>query len=69
MVPIDKLPTIIKLSEYGGDYPSYINAVYEIFYESLTKHEPSFGSHKLRMKFKPIYQERAYTFLSHDPRG
>lgn len=55
MVPIDKLPTIIKLSEYGGDYPSYINAVYEIFYESLIKHEPSFGSHKLRMKFKPIY--------------
>ena len=62
MVSINKLPIIIELSEYGGNYSSYINAVYAIFHKDFIRHKTSFGSHELQMKFNPMYQERAYTF-------
>ena len=62
MVSITKLPIIIELSEYGGNYSSYINAVYAIFHKDFIRHKTSFGSHELQMKFNPMYQERAYTF-------
>lgn len=56
------LPQIIELSEYGGNYSSYIDAVYEIFLKDFILHKAHFGHHALRMKFHPELQGRAYTF-------
>lgn len=62
MVSINKLPRIIELTEFGGNYSSYIGAVYEIFYSDFIRNKACFGSHELKMKFHPVFQERAYTF-------
>lgn len=57
-----KLPKKICLNEYGGNYHRYIDAVYEIFEIDFIKHRTTFGSHGLKLKFKPLFQTRAYTF-------
>ena len=62
MISLDKLPKIIELQEFGGNYSSYIDAVYEIFHNDFIKNKTHFGSHELKMKFNPIFQNRAYTF-------
>ena len=62
MVSFNNLPQIIELTSYGGNYSSYIDAVYEIFHDDFIRHKAYFGSHELKMKFHPIFQERAYTF-------
>lgn len=56
------LPQKILLEDYGGDYHSYIDAVYTIFENDFIKHKTSWGTHRLNLKFNPIYQDRAYTF-------
>lgn len=62
MIEYDDLPEKIFLYDYGGNYKAYIDAVYEIFERDFIKHKSSFGSHKLRMKYHPEFQERPYTF-------
>lgn len=56
------LPEKIYLTSYGGNYLAYIDAVYDIFKRDFIDTKATFGSHKLNLKFNPIYQERAYTF-------
>lgn len=62
MILLDNLPKIIELVEFGGNYTSYIDAIYEIFYNDFIKNKTYFGAHELKMKFNPIFQNRAYTF-------
>ncbi len=62
MVSLNNLPQIIELNEFGGNYTSYIDAVYEIFHQDFIENKAHFGSHELNMKFNPMFQERAYTF-------
>ncbi len=62
MVSLNNLPHIIELNEFGGNYTAYIDAVYDIFYKDFIKHKVYFGSHELKMKFTPLFQDRAYTF-------
>ena len=62
MISLNNLPLIIELNDFGGNYASYIDAVYEIFHNDFIKHKAHFGSHELKMKFNPIFQDRAYTF-------
>jgi len=56
------LPQKIFLEDYGGNYKYYIDAVYSIFENDFIKHKTRFGSHKLNLKYNPIFQDRAYTF-------
>lgn len=62
MVNLEELPEIICLENYGGDYHSYIEAVYKIFARDFVKHHPAFGSHVLKLKYHPEFQQKAYTF-------
>ncbi len=62
MISIDKLPKIIELNQFGDDYSSFIDAVYDIFYDDFIKHKALFGSHTLQLKFNPRYKDRPYTF-------
>lgn len=62
MISLNKLPQIIELQEFGGNYDSYIDAVYEIFCNDFIKNKAHFGFHELKMKFNPIFQDRPYTF-------
>lgn len=56
------LPPLILLTDFGGDYHSYIDAVYDCFHRDFITHKAQFGSHLLRLKFNPLFQDRAYTF-------
>jgi hypothetical protein len=56
------LPDIIRLEDYGGNYHKYIDAVYAVFESDLIRNRPKFGSYNLQLKFKPLFQDRAYTF-------
>jgi hypothetical protein len=61
-VPLARLPRMIYLEDFGGNYTSYIDAVYEVFKRDFIDHQTSFGSNCLRLKHHPEYQDRAYTF-------
>lgn len=56
------LPLKICLSDFGGDFSAYMDAVYEVFYNDFARRKVHFGSHELKLKFNPLYQDRAYTF-------
>lgn len=69
MVQLNKLPKIIELNEFGGNYRLYIDAVYEVFFEDFINHEAFFGSKKLMLKSNPRFQNRAYTFYHMTHKG
>ena len=56
------LPHKIFLEDYRGDYKRYIDAVYAVFERDFIRHKTRFGSHKLNLKYNPLFQDRAYTF-------
>ena len=58
----ERLPELICLEDYNGDYQFFINAVYAVFERDFIIHKTSFGSYQLKLKFNPLFQERAYTF-------
>jgi len=61
-VALHILPQIICLEDFGGDYNAYIDAIYRVFRSDFILHKTHFGSNELRLKFKPLFQEKAYTF-------
>jgi hypothetical protein len=61
-IAVRNLPAKIYLSDFGGDFSAYIDAVYEVFHNDFVSRKAHFGSHKLNLKFHPLFQERAYTF-------
>lgn len=63
------LPQKIYLEEYGGDYHRYIDAVYALFEADFIRHKATFGSHRLNLKFNPLFQKRAYTFYHMTHKG
>lgn len=56
------LPEMIFLQDHGGDYASYIDAVYAIFEADFVKSKPVFRGRRLGLKHHPEFQGRAYTF-------
>ena len=61
-IALDKLPKIITLEEYGGNYQAYIDAIYDVFFRDFIQHKATFGTNKLNLRFKPLQQNRAYAF-------
>ena len=56
------LPDKIYLTDFGGNYTAFIDALYDIFQRDFIRNKTYFGSHKLELKFHPMFQDRAYTF-------
>lgn len=61
-VRLENLPQVICLEDYGGDYKAYIDAIYRVFSIDFIRRKAHFGSNEIRLKFNPLFQERAYTF-------
>jgi hypothetical protein len=57
-----ELPELLLLVDFGGDYPSYIEAVYKVFKRDFVSKKTKFRGEELRLKWHPIYQDKAYTF-------
>ena len=63
------LPELVCLNDYGGNYQSYIDAVYAIFERDLIVNRPKFGSNRLSLKSEPFFQQRSYSFYHFTHKG
>jgi len=63
-----ELPDIIELSEFGGDFESYYEAVYNIFKNDFVLNKPIYRGKRLRLKAHPYIDGKEYTFyhFTHD---
>lgn len=61
MIEVD-LPEIIELSDFNGDWPSYINEVYRVFKRDFIIEKCRFRGNQLRMKKHPVMDGKEYTF-------
>jgi len=57
-----ELPELLLLADHGGDYEQYIEAVYAVFKQDFITRKCKFRGEVLRLKWHPIFQEKAYTF-------
>ena len=57
-----ELPELIELSEYGGNFAQYLEAVYKIFTEEFIRNRPSFRGVRLGLKKFPISDGKEATF-------
>ena len=51
-VSINDMPDKLFLSDYGGNYSTYIDAVYSVFEKDFIRRKAYFGSWPLQMKGK-----------------
>lgn len=59
---IYKLPEIVELSDYGGDFPSYFEAIYQIFKRDFVDSKPNFKGTRLGLKRLPLVDGKECTF-------
>jgi hypothetical protein len=57
-----ELPDIFCLTDVGGDYSVYIDKLYKCFQRDFVSKKTKFRGEELRLKWHPIYQDKAYTF-------
>jgi len=57
-----RLPELIELNNYSGNFTSYLNAVYEVFTNDFVRSKPVYRGTLLRLKAHPIIEGREYTF-------
>ena len=63
------LPEMILLEDYGGHYATYINAVYDIFYNDFIRDKTRFRGEVLKLKKLPIVNNRECTFYHMTHKG
>lgn len=66
---IPVLPELILLETFGGNYSRFIDAVYKVFENDFINHKTIFRGEELRMKWHPVFQDRAYTFYHMTHKG
>lgn len=64
-----QLPELLFLEDFGGNYSEYIEAVYRVFHQDFVATKARFRGEALRLKFNPIYQDKAYTFYHMTHKG
>ncbi|MBD5187338.1 MAG: hypothetical protein HDS94_04695 [Bacteroidales bacterium] len=57
-----ELPELIELSEFGGNFAQYIEAVYKIFTDEFIRNRPTFRGVRLGLKKYPISDGKEATF-------
>lgn len=57
-----ELPELIELSQFGGNFARYLEAVYEIFKNEFVLRRPSFRGMKLGLKKHPMCDDKEATF-------
>lgn len=57
-----KLPDLIELSDFGGDFHKYLEAVYECFKHDFISQRPIFRGTRLGLKKYPLSQGKEATF-------
>ena len=57
-----ELPELIELSEFGGNFAQYLEAVYKIFTDEFIRNRPTFRGVRLGLKKYPISDGKEATF-------
>lgn len=57
-----ELPELIELTQFGGNFPSYLEAVYAIFEKEFVYNSPVFRGQRLGLKKYPITDGKEATF-------
>lgn len=58
----DWLPELIPLSDYDGNWKSYLNAIYEVFLNDFVRSKPSYPGKRFALKRHPMSLEKEATF-------
>ena len=58
----DWLPPLVCMSDYGGDFTNYIEAVYAYFKKDFIESAPAFRSRRIGLKRLPYYQGKESAF-------
>ena len=58
----DWLPPLVRLSDYGGDWDRYLDALYKHFESDFVKNRPQFRGRRLGLKRHPLLEGREATF-------
>ncbi|EPA0351957.1 hypothetical protein AAIH29_02590 [Pseudomonas aeruginosa] len=56
------LPALEDLTDYGGDFSRYLEAIYQIFCADFVESKPMFEGKRLGLKRHPIIQGKEATF-------
>ena len=56
------LPDLIELSEFGGDFSKYLEAVYELFKQDFICKQPTYRGIRLGLKKHPQFEGKEATF-------
>lgn len=57
-----ELPEIIELTQFGGNFDRYLEAVYELFKRDFIDRKPVFRGMRLGLKKYPLSQNKEATF-------
>lgn len=57
-----ELPEIIELSQYGGNFHAYLEAIYELFKRDFIDSKPTYRGVRLGLKRYPLSQDKEATF-------
>ncbi|WP_298073648.1 hypothetical protein [uncultured Bacteroides sp.] len=57
-----ELPELIELTQFGGDFNRYLEAVYELFKRDFIDRKPVFRGMRVGLKKYPLYQDKEATF-------
>ena len=58
----DWLPALVLLSEYGGNWERYLEAVYEYFKQDFVCSKPKFEGKQFSLKRHPLSNGKEWTF-------
>ena len=58
----DWLPQMVLFSDYGGDWESYLDAIYDYFKQDFVDSKPVFQGRRLGLKRHPMAQGKEATF-------
>lgn len=58
----DKMPPLVLMIDYNGDYFKYENAIYKLFLNDFINSKPVFRGQNLGLKRHPLYKDREATF-------
>lgn len=56
------LPPLVLFNDYGGDWPSYLDAIYDYFKVDFVDNKPMFQGRRLGLKRHPLSQGKEATF-------
>ena len=58
----DWLPALVLLETYGGNWPAYEEALYEVYLNDFVRQETYFRGNKIALKRHPELKGKAATF-------